>query len=469
MSDRRESLVKNTALFALGNLGSKILQVVMVPYYTRVMTSAQFGTTDILQAVVALLMPIFSLTIYEGVFRFAMERDYDREGVLTTGALVTTVGAAMLCIIGAFCCLIIPPIYVWLVVGNTVTVAFRSLFSQYARAVNRIRLFALDNILITVFVLVLNVVFITVLRWGVVGYILGYTFANLLSCLFLWLFLREDRRMSIRSLDGFLMQDMLLFSAPLIPNTICWWISGFVDRLLITARLGESVNGLYAAAHKLPSLLTVVVTVFFQAWQISANREFKKRDISQYYTEIHDQVFASVTVISSVLIWLCRPITAIFLGADYAGAWRYMPVLLLAMTFFSFAQFLGSVYSANMRTGMALVTNAVAVAVNLFLNLILIRHIGALGAGIATACSYLTLWIVRIKDTSRIVRIHYNKQRMFTATIVLIGQAVIMSVNLNTPVIFWGCAASTLVLVWLFRKTFIGLLKFAGRLLKKNV
>lgn len=467
MSDRRESLVKNTALFALGNLGSKVLQIVLVPYYTRVMNRGEFGVADIVQAVVALLLPIFSLTIYEGVFRFAMERQFDRKSVFSTGVMVSVLGSILLCAVGGICTTFIMPKYVWLAVINTIAVIFRSLLSQYARATNHIGLFTMDNLLITALVLVLNIVFITVLDWGVIGYILGYTFANVCSCVILWLCLGQERKISIRSIDSLLIQQMLRFSVPLIPNTICWWISSFVDRVIITTQFGGAANGLYAAAHKIPSLLTVVVTVFFQAWQISANKEFKKRDIAAFYTEIHDQIFASVCVLSSVLIVLCRPITDVFLGADYAVSWIYMPVLLLAMTFFSFAQFLGSIYSANMRTGMALVTNFIAVVVNLLLNLLLIPHIGVIGAGIATACSYLVLWIIRVKDTRKIVAIQYTVWPMVMAVCILIAQTVLVSLDIHDGVTYGIGAACVLLLVILFRKTFAGLMRFCVQLCKR--
>ncbi len=467
LSDRKENLIKNTALFALGNLGSKLLQVVLVPYYTRVMTSEEFGTTDILQAVVALLMPIFSFTIYEGVFRYAMEQDFDRKSVFSTGVLISGLGALVLCLVGAVCSIFLSPIYVWLVVANTVAVIFRSLLSQYTRAINRIGLFTADNLLITVFVLMLNFFFITELQWGIEGYILGYTLANVLSCVLLAICLGHDRKVSVKSLDGFLMQEMLLFSAPLIPNAICWWISSFADRIIITTQLGGAANGLYAAAHKIPSLLTVLVTVFFQAWQISANEEFKKKDISIFYTEIHDQIFASVALISSALILLCRPITDVFLGASYESAWLYMPVLLVAMTFFSFAQFLGSIYSANKHTGMALVTNFVAVVVNLLLNIVLVPKVGVLGAGIATAISYFVLWMIRVKDTRKIVEIRYRKLPMTLAVLILIGQTVLMSLEVDATLTYVICAAGTLLLIVLFWKTFAGLFRFIGKLFKK--
>lgn len=467
MAGRKENLVKNTALFAIGNLGSKLLQIVLVPYYTRVMTSAEFGTADILQAIVSLLVPVFSLTIYEGVFRYAMEKEYDKNATFTTGVIVSLLGSLLIICLGGFCTLFVDKIYVWLVVANTIAVMFRSLLSQYARAVGKVTVFTIDNVLLTGVTLIFNIVFITQLGWGVNGYILGYVLANAVSAIFLLCSLGQFRRLNFGGLNKSLIRQLLIFSAPLIPNGICWWVSNFIDRVIITANLGESANGLYAAAHKIPSLLTVVVTIFFQAWQISANEEFKKKDIAAFYTEIHDQIFAAVTVISSILILLCRPITSVFLGSNFSIAWKYMPVLLLAMTFFSFAQFLGSIYTANMKTGMALATNFVGVIVSITLNLILVQYIGILGSGIATACSYFVLWIVRMKNTYSIVPMRYAKSPMIIAIFILVLQTVLVTADINSTVTYIACAVGTISLVLLFRKTFIELILFGLKLVKK--
>lgn len=467
MAGRKENLVKNTALFAIGNLGSKLLQIVLVPYYTRVMTSAEFGTADILQAIVSLLVPIFSLTIYEGVFRYAMEKEYDKTSVFSTGVVVSLVGSLLLIIGGFIGASFMPEAYVWLVVANTIAVMFRSLLSQYARAVGRVGLFTFDNILLTGVVLLLNIVFITKMQWGVNGYILGYVLANAFSALFLYFSLGKIRAVRIKSLNKDIIRQMLIFSAPLIPNGICWWVSNFIDRVIITVNLGDAANGLYAAAHKIPSLLTVVVTIFFQAWQISANEEFKKNDIAAFYTEIHDQIFASVMVISSALIVLCRPITSVFLGAEFVTAWQFMPVLLMAMTFFSYAQFLGSIYTANMKTGMALATNFVAVIVSITLNLLLVQYIGVLGSGIATACSYFVLWVVRVKNTHSIVPIKYRVAPVVSAVLILLAQVIIVTADINPAITYCVGACGTLALAIIFRKTFAELIRFGLKLVGK--
>ena len=139
-----------------------------------------------------------------------------------------------------------------------------------------------------------------------------------------------------------------------------------------------------------------------------------------------------------------------------------MPFLLVAISFFSFAQFLGSIYSANKKTTMALVTNLVGVFVSLTANILLVVvfKIGILGSAIATVCSYFVLWIIRIKNTGRIVPIKYQRIKMIIAVLVLLIQAVIATLSTSNLVstIFSSIAFISLLLI--FIKDIIGLVKF---------
>jgi len=236
---------------------------------------------------------------------------------------------------------------------------------------------------------------------------------------------------------------------------------------MIVSMVGTSANGLYAAAHKIPSLLSMVMSIFFQAWQVSANEEFRKEDIAHFYSKIFEQISACIFVLSSLLILLSRPINSVFLGVDYYDAWRLMPPLILSMTFFSFAQFLGSIYTANKKTNMAFVTNFIGVLVSIMLNVLLIPRLGTLGAGIANASSYLTLWLVRVKDTHKIVPIQYSIPRIIMASLIVLLQAVLIILDLNSVVVYCLCAAGTLVLVVLFWNSLLTLAKFVLQFARK--
>lgn len=467
MKNRNESLAKNTVIFAVGSFGSKLLQFILVPFYTRAMTDAEFGVTDLLQGAVSLLLPIFTLTIYESVFRYAMEKETDRKGVFSAGVAVTVAGIGFLAVIAAALTFFTTIEYVPLVAALTAANALRTLLSQYTRAIDRSVLFTVDNLLMTVAVLILNIVFIAVLKLGVEGYMYGYIGANLFSCVFLRIALGREARVKLSRVSKQLLKTLLLYSVPLIPNAICWWLTSYTDRVMITGMVSVGASGLYAAAHKVPSLLSVVVTIFFQAWQISANEEFKKKDIGAFYSEIFRAVSGCVFVISALLTLLCRPITFLLVGEEFHPSWVYMPVLILSMTFFSFAQFLGSIYSANKKTKMAFVTNFIAMLVNAALNYVLISLLGPVGAAAATAFSYLVLWVVRVWDTGKIVKLSYDLKTLLPASLLLTAEAVLVTLDLNKPLTYAVAGAITLAIVLLHLKTLLSLAAFALKLVKK--
>ncbi|NLL63295.1 MAG: oligosaccharide flippase family protein [Ruminococcaceae bacterium] len=467
MSNRANVLVKNTLLFAIGNIGSKLIQIMLVPYYTRVMTDVEYGTTDILQAIVSLLLPIVSLTIYESVFRYSMDDEYDKVAVLSSGVFVSTIGAVLLCFVALLIQIINPIQYVWLIVINSIATSFRSLFSQYARAINRVTLFTIDNILLTVYILVLNIIFLSFLKMGITGYMLGYILANVISLLFLYIKLGNERKINLRLIKKPVLKELLLYSVPLIPNAICWWLSNFFDRIMITTMVSVAVNGLYAVAHKVPSLLSMFVAIFFQAWQISANTEFKKQDISEFYSKIFEQLFVTIVLVSSVLIIFCRPITDIFMGEEYYSSWKFMPYLLLSMTFFSFAQFLGSIYSANKKTGMAFITNLIAMIVNVSLNFILISSIGALGASIASASSYFILWVIRVINTRKIVPLKYKTVQIYVTIFILLMQALLVTNISNGYGVYLINIGLWLFLIIIFKNTIKEIVNFFLGILKR--
>lgn len=456
-------------LFAIGNFGSKLLQVFLVPFYTRVMTTDEYGTVDVLQSIVSLLLPIVSLTVYESVFRYAMDKDYNKTAVLSTGLMVTFVGAVVACGVGGILSVFTSYEFIWLIIVNTVMNALRTLLSQYTRAIGKSGIFSIDNIFMTAMVLVFNILFIAVFKLGITGYMLGYTLGYLLSAVFLCIMLRGSISFDFKLINKSLTKELLLFSVPLIPNAICWWITSFVDRIMIVSYVDASANGLYAAAHKIPSLLTMVVSIFFQAWQVSANEEFKKKDIAEFYSAVFENMSACIYVLSSVLILFSRPINSVFLGDEYETAWVYMPPLIISMTFFSFAQYLGSIYTANKKTKMAFVTNFIGVIVSVTLNLILIPVIGTMGATIANAISYFVLWIIRIFNTRKIVRIKYDIVRVVLSTLIIIAQAVLVCADLDLYITYSVCAVAMVAVVLIYFKNLMSILKFALSFVKKFV
>ena len=82
-NQKYKTLLNNTFLLGLGTFGSKLLTFLMVRFYTGVLSPSDYGTADLIMQTANLLIPIASLGITNGVFRFALDRVSQRKTVFT--------------------------------------------------------------------------------------------------------------------------------------------------------------------------------------------------------------------------------------------------------------------------------------------------------------------------------------------------------------------------------------------------
>lgn len=74
-NSRNSYLIKNTIIFTLGNLGSKLISFFLIPLYTNALTTAEYGVVDLVATVGTVAVPLLTLNICESVMRFALDED----------------------------------------------------------------------------------------------------------------------------------------------------------------------------------------------------------------------------------------------------------------------------------------------------------------------------------------------------------------------------------------------------------
>jgi len=88
-------LAKNIGLLTLSSFATKLLSFFLVPLYTSILTTADYGTYDLFNTTVGVLIPILTLNVQDGVMRFAMDRNYDRRAIVTVGFRYILIGTAI--------------------------------------------------------------------------------------------------------------------------------------------------------------------------------------------------------------------------------------------------------------------------------------------------------------------------------------------------------------------------------------
>lgn len=428
--DKYHFLIHNTIIISIGTVLSKLVVFLMMRFYTGILTPAEYGTGDLIITTVSLLVPFVSLGIAEGVFRFLPEYTQDSRSVFSTGFYTVTCG----CLLFLFLLPLLRAAEVFqgfwpLLVLMTMASCYHAICGQYVRASGNTVLFALQGLLNTLLVVVLNILFLAKFHLGITGYVLSVGLADFACTVFLIAKCHLFSELTLHP-DKTILRRMLQYSIPLIPTTVFWWITGASDRYMIAAFLGDSANGIYTVANKLPTLLTLLAGVLMQAWQYSAVCESKSEQESQvrFYTNVWQALFSVMFCAAGLMAAGSKLEIMLLADEPYFEAWHYVPLLCAAMLFCTFTSFFGSVYTVTQKSSISFWTSLLGAAVNILLNLMLIPSpLGIYGAALATFFSYFLVFLVRAKNARRWIPFRLFKKSMLLNTAILLIQIAFIS------------------------------------------
>lgn len=437
--NRYKRLLSNTLIFAIGTFSSKVLVFFMLPYYTNILTTGEYGTVDALINVGQLMIPIASVGINNAVIRFGLENESDKKTVFSNGLYTILIGFAVLAAVSP----ILPQLmnfmsgYTIAVLAFVLASSLRTLCIQFALSLGYNKMYAANGIANTLLNITLNILLLPNFR--IMGYILANIISDLLMGLLCFFMAKEYRYMRSpwsKKYDRPLAKRMRQYALPLVPQTVCQWIINMSDRYMIIFFISTEANGLYAAANKIPNVLLIVANLFAEAWQISAVKESNPKQQVDFFSKVLGAYSSIAFIGSSGLIMLSKFIMTFMVGEDFFISWRFVPILTLATTFGLLATFLASVYMLKLRSKNSMVTTVICALVNVTLNAILIPLLGsidplygALGAGIATCISYFVLFLIRAFNTQRYLKIRWNIGKTVISVLILFVQALYMSIQ----------------------------------------
>lgn len=75
-------LFKNMGLLTLSSFATKLLSFFLVPLYTNILTTTEYGTYDLMNTTVGVLIPILTLNVQDAVARFAMDKKQNRKAIV---------------------------------------------------------------------------------------------------------------------------------------------------------------------------------------------------------------------------------------------------------------------------------------------------------------------------------------------------------------------------------------------------
>lgn len=406
-------LLQNTLLLTLASFGSKFLSFFLVPLYTNVLSTAEYGMADIITTSSTLLVYVLTINIGSSVLRFGIDKNEKSDRVFLYGARIDGFACVILAF-GLFLAYLLHLfnwegyyyIFLWLIF---VAETFETLANQFLRAIDKVQVMAVSSLLGTIVRLASNLLFLLVLKWGMFGYLLSLVIGPSLATAYALIHILPLKIEKVsHEYEKNLHSEMRKYAIPTMFGQLGWWINNSLDKYFVIWLKGAAVNGLYSISYKLPSIMSMVCNIFGQAWGISAIRDFDKEDKDGFFSNTYELFNFVLVFCCSGLILSNMLISKMLFAKEFFNAWKYAPVLILAMLFSGLSSFWGGIFNAVKKNEVIAWTTVSAGVINAIFNAALIPALGAMGAAIATLLSFYSMWGLRYLASKKYISCHNN-------------------------------------------------------------
>ncbi len=422
---RGKKFINDLGIYAIGNIGSKLITFLLIPFYTFFITDpADFGYYDICLTVVFILNPFLSFDLAEGGFRFLIETsDKTRHKAIISFVLkaftrnsIILVGLGL--ILGYF--IHIKYLYYILLFGIIQTAYDVTL--QLVRGLGRTKIFVTAGIFNASSIAMLSVLTVAVLGWGVPGIFIANIAARISALLFTEYKVRITRVFfRFKYINKTISKELLHYSLPLIPMVLSWWVLNSNNIFFIRHYLGLDENGIYAILSKFTGILFIIANIFYQTWQQNAVEQYHNPDRDSFFSLIFNNYIYLLCFLVSTFPIALRANYFWLVSSEYDRSADYLFINSVFVMIFALAAFFELGYQCSKQTKRLIPSILAAMVINIVGNYILIPLLGLYGAILSNIITYLFLLVYRIFDTHRYMYLSFNSQNMLYLLFVIIS------------------------------------------------
>ena len=424
---RGGKLAQNTFILSIGTFLPKLASFITLPILTGSLTKGEYGTYDLITVLVSFILPAATLQIQTAAFRFLIDvRSNERriKSIITNiFAFIIPTSLATLLILFFFLPgsekirFLICAYFLANILVNGV--------QQVLRGLEKYIEYSVSGIVNSLAKMLFVVIFVLYLRSGLAGAIFALFLSAIISLVVLVFYAKLYRYIDLSLISSTEIRSLISYSWPMVPNSMSMWVMRVSDRFVVTMFMGLEANAVYSVANKLPSLMTLAQNTFTMAWQENASIVSKDKDADAYYSSMFRTMFDLMAGVLGLLICTTPILFFILIKGNYEEAYFQMPVLFLAMFFYSQCAYLGGIYVAYKDTKSVGITTIVAAVCNLIVDMALIKTIGLYAASGSTLISYLLLFVFRASDVHRLVNIQYDMKHILIVLSLLVVESVL--------------------------------------------
>ncbi len=417
--------MRDIGVYAIGNIGSKLITFLMVPLYTYfVHDTGDFGYYDVCLTVCLLLLPFFTLQLRDGAFRFLLDCDDETQRRRIVSFVARTMASSLLItlLVATVLALFTDIQHLGYAVGLLIAMSLQEVYSQVFRGLGNNRAFVMVGILSALGIGVFSVIFVAYLHWGIRGIFLANIIARLLALVLVEAKVRLiTRHTSWNIRIGKVGRDIIRYTLPLLPGSLCWWLTGSSDRLFVTHFLGLDVNGVYAVAIRFTGIINTLAIIFYQAWQETAILQYHSPDRDRFFSRMFNSYIFLLGIILVGYVFLLKVNYGWLVAPQYHQSLNYIYPLGLSAVLFALSAFFDMGYQCAKDTSRTLPAIVLSAVINVILNFMLIKPLGVYGVILTQVITYTVLFTYRWHDMRRYFVLKSSSRSLVPVIVMLLS------------------------------------------------
>lgn len=450
--NENKRLIKNTGIIAIGNISTKLISFFLLPLYTALLSTSEYGTFDYILSISIFCVPFVSVLMDESIFRFLIDcnTEEEKKRVITTATCVVFCGMLLFTIIGIPVMNLLHYQYTYYAVVYILLNVICGMISALLRGIGRTDQYALFNFLLGFVQVILNVVLIAGFKLGLIGMLIASISSQCIVSLIFTFKIKIWKYITFQDVSWSKAKEMIVYSLPLIPNKVSWTIINLSDRIILMNVLGSDAAGLYAVSYKFPNLMDTVYGFFYQSWKESSARVLNGENQDDFYNSVYENL---KNFMFSLVIGMTAFMPLVFfilINKNYYAAIQYIPVLLLATYFSNMSGFYGGIFTAYKDTKIMGTTTVAAATINLSVNLLMIRKFGIYAAAVSTLVANFVVYVYRKIKVRKYIRLKENWKKSTFAVLFTVVEFVFFY-TMNKMLWMAGCVLAVFYAFFLNR------------------
>lgn len=431
--------VKASLWFMICNVVQKGIAFLVVPIYTRMLTTAEYGTYSVFLSWTSIIYIFATLNMSAGVFNNGMIKyEHCRDDFTSSVQGLSSV----LCVLCVIVLIIFYPFWseildlsLPLIIMMMIQIFFQAPYN-YWMAKKRFEFKYRSIVFVTLFLAIsipiLSISLMRLMSDRTLGIIIGSVAMYSVIGAFIFIF---NYKNSKKFFDKEIWKYCLKFNIPLIPHYLSYVILGQADRVMINSICGASDAGIYALAYQISLVINIVTTAVDGSFNPWTYQKLKVGDMKSI-KRISNCLIGLFAIGVFGLILIAPEVLSFVAPAEYSSAKWVVPPVICGCYFLFIAGTFMRVEFYHEKNKIIMIASVCAAVLNIVLNAIFIPIFGFIAAAYTTLGSYMLFAVFHYFVMRLTCKEKYYDESPYSGKMIFVISLVIMCISVLLMVLY---------------------------------